>query len=97
MTKEYKDYLRQEGWNTEELSDVLYIMDILRDIRYEIENCVRGCNTGAYTYADLKNVLKEYTERLSTAVDSIYPDYADKKDEKAYEEMLKEEEEEDNE
>ena len=93
MTEELKRYLAQEGWNTEELSEVLDVMDELRSVRYEIENCVRGCNTGAYTYAELKTVLNRLAEQLTTAIDSIYPGYPDKQDEEAFEEMLKEEEE----
>ena len=57
------------GWNKEELSRVVSVLDDLYDAKYEIENCVRGCMTGAETYKELGKYLKGLADQLSDAAE----------------------------
>lgn len=53
-----------DGWNTEALSNLVTALSEANNLLYEIENCVRGCHSGAHTYAE----LKEYAEKVARMI-----------------------------
>lgn len=62
-----------DGWNREKLEST-GLMDVLLDIRkvdYELQNCVRGCETDAETYSALGEVLQKLSERLNSAATDV--------------------------
>ena len=93
MKKEIKAYLEGEGWNADDLYDVIQVLDKIRDLRYEIENCRRGCYTGALTYSELQSKINRLAAELGEAADYIWAESLDARDEREAEEYLREEEE----
>ncbi len=68
------------GWNEDKVYDVLNVMDDIYDAAYELKNCVRGCNTGAYTYKELSNVICRLAERLQEAGENLAYEQEDEED-----------------
>ena len=97
MKPELKSYLQENGWNTENLYDLIEVLDKLRDLRYEIENCCRGCYTGALTYAQLETKVKNLAVELKESFDCVWSEKLDEDDEREFEEEQREEEEDDTE
>ena len=61
--------MSNNGWNSDELASVVRALDNLYDTKYEIENCVRGCRTGAETYKELGEYLKKQAQALIDAAE----------------------------
>lgn len=53
-----------DGWNIDRLESVVSVLSEANSALYELENCVRGCNTGAETYEELQDYLKRLGRRL---------------------------------
>ena len=92
MEKDLRSWQKAEGWDTDVLYDLMEVLEEIRSVKYEIENCVRGAYTGAVTYKELKTSLWRLAEKFSNTVDEISDDYADREDEMEYDEMVAEEE-----
>lgn len=65
------------GWDKEELYSLTSALDEAQSINYEINNCIRGCYSGADTYAELKERIKRLASKLEQAADDIDADYLD--------------------
>lgn len=53
-----------DGWNEEKLESLISLLGELQNINYELENCRRGCYSGANTYAELGEKIVWLGERL---------------------------------
>ena len=53
-----------DGWNIDRLESVISVLSEANSALYELENCVRGCNTGVKTYEELQEYLKNLGRRL---------------------------------
>lgn len=53
-----------EGWNTEQLSNLMMALEKCRSLHYELSNCIRGCYSGAHTYPELKAHVQEIIRML---------------------------------
>ena len=66
-----------DGWaSVYGLKDTL---DLIYNLTYELERCVRGVYTGAKTWKDLSDYIKELAQDLSDAADEMAgkPEVAD--------------------
>lgn len=52
------------GWNTDKLETLLNLLGDVYNLQYEIENCVRGCYTGAHTYEELGEYIRGLANQL---------------------------------
>ncbi len=93
MEKDLRSWLKSEGWNSDNLDELMEVLEEIRSVKYELDNCVRGSYTGAVTYKELKKSLWRLAEQFSDAVDCISDEYADREDELEYEHLVEEEEE----
>jgi hypothetical protein len=93
MEKDLRSWQKSEGWDSDNLYDLMEVLEEIRSVKYEIDNCVRGSYTGAVTYKELKKSLWRLAEKFSDAVDCISDEYADRQDELEYEQLVAEEEE----
>jgi hypothetical protein len=69
------------GWNKNELYSVLAALDEAQEFNYEINNCIRGCYTGAKTYTELKERIQRLASKLAEAADEIDGAWLDSHDE----------------
>lgn len=92
MEKDLRSWLKSEGWDSDNLYDLLEVLEEIRSVKYEIENCIRGSYTGAVTYKELKKSLSHLAEKFSEEVDAISDTWADRTDEERFNEELAEEE-----
>ena len=53
-----------DGWNEDRLESVISVLSEASDALYELQNCIRGCNTGAETYEELQSYLENLGRRL---------------------------------
>lgn len=68
-----------DGWNEDKVFRVEYAIDEITKAGYELQNCVKGCYTGARTYSELSNYLCKLADRLREEAESIA--YEDEDDE----------------
>lgn len=73
--KENKDLTEDydsDGWDLED-SDLVQVLEKLGDVKYEIDNCVRGsyATHGAETYAELADIVKDLANDLIDSADAI--------------------------
>lgn len=73
--KENKDLTEDydsDGWDLEE-SDLVQVLEKLADVKYEIDNCVRGsyATHGAETYEELADIVKDLANELIDSADAI--------------------------
>ena len=92
MKPELKSYLQENGWNTDNLYDLIEVLDKLRELRYELDNCRRGCYTGALTYVQLEAKVKNLATELKESFDCVWSEKLDEEDEMEFEEEMREEE-----
>ena len=60
-----------DGWNLED-SVVSEVLDQIQDLKYEIDNCVRGSYaTNCKTYADLALVFEDFSDRLAMCAEEL--------------------------
>ena len=61
-----------DGWELED-SDLVQVLEKLGDVKYEIDNCVRGsyATHGAETYAELADIVKDLANDLIDSADAI--------------------------
>ena len=76
--KDFRNELINNGWqfdgddNAVDIKDELSeILADIYDLNYEINSCVRGCNTACYTYEELGNYISELADRLSYIADDV--------------------------
>lgn len=60
-----------DGWNEDRLESVISVLSEANGALYELENCVRGCNTGAKTYEELQDYLKRLGRRLTLEAEGM--------------------------
>lgn len=53
-----------DGWNEDRLESIIGVLSEASDALYELQNCIRGCNTGATTYEELSDYLHDLGKRL---------------------------------
>jgi len=58
-----------DGWNIDRLESVVSVLSEANSALYELENCVRGCNTGARTYKELQTYLNSLADSLHNAAE----------------------------
>lgn len=65
-----------DGWNTDidSIYELNSILDEAYNLKYEIENCVRGAYTKCHTLSELGEYVTELGERLSYIGDCISED-----------------------
>lgn len=68
LTEDYDS----DGWDLED-SDLVQVLEKLGDVKYEINNCVRGsyATHGAETYAELADIVKDLANDLIDSADAI--------------------------
>lgn len=68
LTEDYDS----DGWDLED-SDLVQVLEKLADVKYEIDNCVRGsyATHGAETYAELADIVKDLANDLIYSADAI--------------------------
>lgn len=68
LTEDYDS----DGWDLED-SDLVQVLEKLADVKYEIDNCVRGsyATHGAETYAELADIVKDLANDLIDSADAI--------------------------
>lgn len=68
LTEDYEN----DGWDLED-SDLVQVLQKLEDVKYEIDNCVRGsyATNGADTYTELADVVKDLANELIDCADAI--------------------------
>lgn len=68
LTEDYDS----DGWDLED-SDLVQVLEKLGDVKYEIDNCVRGsyATHGAETYAELADIVKDLANDLIESADAI--------------------------
>lgn len=61
-----------DGWDLED-SDLVQVLEKLADVKYEIDNCVRGtyATHGAETYEELADIVKDLANELIDSADAI--------------------------
>lgn len=53
-----------DGWDENELYDLIKVLDDIYDLSYEIKNCYRGAYTDANTYNELADHIEDLAARL---------------------------------
>lgn len=68
LTEDYDS----DGWDIED-SDLVQVLEKLADVKYEIDNCVRGsyATHGAETYEELADIVKDLANELIDSADAI--------------------------
>lgn len=68
LTEDYDN----DGWDLED-SDLVQVLEKLADVKYEIDNCVRGsyATYGAETYEELADIVKDLANELIDSADAI--------------------------
>lgn len=68
LTEDYDS----DGWDLED-SDLVQVLEKLVDVKYEIDNCVRGsyATHGAETYGELADIVKDLANELIDSADAI--------------------------
>ena len=69
------------GWNLSDNDELMGVLSDIYSLEYEIKNCVRGCYTGAHTYEELADKIRELGEALADAADSVRYTQEDEEDE----------------
>lgn len=60
-----------DRWDTEGMDDLHEVLSDICNTKYEIDNCVRGCQTGCHTYGELAEHLRWLADRLTFVADDI--------------------------
>lgn len=70
--KDLTEAFESDGWELED-SDLVQVLEKLADVKYEIDNCVRGsyATHGAETYAELADIVKDLANDLIDSADAI--------------------------
>lgn len=70
--KDLTEAFESDGWELED-SDLVQVLEKLADVKYEIDNCVRGsyATHGAETYAELADIVKDLANDLIESADAI--------------------------
>jgi len=92
---DYKPYLQSNGWDTEELYELMQVLDKIRELRYELDCCRRGCYTGALTYVELQAKVNKLAIEMGEAADYICAEWLDNRDQAEIDKEIAEEEAED--
>ena len=74
MVKKFENFLNENisnGWDEDELSELMDILDDIVDLQYEIKHCARGVKTKCKTYDQLGEYIEELGTRLAEFGDSI--------------------------
>lgn len=70
--KDLTEAFESDGWELEE-SDLVQVLEKLADVKYEIDNCVRGsyATHGAETYEELADIVKDLANELIDSAEAI--------------------------
>lgn len=70
--KDLTEAFESDGWELED-SDLVQVLEKLADVKYEIDNCVRGsyATHGAKTYKELTDIVKDLANELIDSADAI--------------------------
>lgn len=70
--KDLTEAFESDGWELED-SDLVQVLEKLADVKYEIDNCVRGsyATHGAETYEELADIVKDLANELIDSADAI--------------------------
>lgn len=70
--KDLTEAFESDGWDLED-SDLVQVLEKLADVKYEIDNCVRGsyATHGAETYGELADIVKDLANELIDSADAI--------------------------
>lgn len=80
MTKRYVKSSSENGWNEENLYDVLTVTDKIYDLSYEIQHCIRGVYTCTVTYENLAEYIIKLGEELQEVGEDLLYNYASEYD-----------------
>lgn len=53
-----------DGWDENELYDLIEVLEDIYNLQYEVKNSVRGAYTNATTYAELADHIEDLASRL---------------------------------
>lgn len=53
-----------DGWDENELYNLIEVLDDIYNLSYEIKNCYRGAYTNVNTYKDLADQIEDLAARL---------------------------------
>ena len=53
-----------DGWDENELYELVEVLDDIYNLTYEIKSCVRGAYTNATTYEELADHIEDLASRL---------------------------------
>lgn len=62
------------GWDKNQLDTLIAALEDAQELLYEINNCVRGCRSGAHTYQELGEYARRVANRITTGAEDC--DYA---------------------
>lgn len=62
------------GWDNNQLPTLIAALEDAQELLYEINNCVRGCRSGAHTYEELRVYARRVASRIVTGAEDC--DYA---------------------
>ena len=75
VAKEVKKALNEsrsdDGWDENELYDLIEVLGDIYNLQYEIKNCVRGAYTGAETWSELADYIEDLAEKLNEQAEYI--------------------------
>ena len=57
------------GWDQEQLTSLIEALEDAQDLLYEINNCIRGCSSGAHTYEELGEYARRIANRIMTGAE----------------------------
>ena len=52
------------GWDQNQLTTLIEALEDAQNLLYEINNCVRGCHSGAHTYEELGEYARSVSDRI---------------------------------
>lgn len=57
------------GWNQEQIPNLVAALEDANQLLYELNNCIRGCYSGAHTYEELKEYAERIADRIKTGAE----------------------------
>ena len=64
VKKALNESREDNGWDENELYDLIEVLDDIYDLQYEIKTCIRGAYTNATTYKELADHIEDLASRL---------------------------------
>ena len=60
-----------DGWDENELYDLIEVLDDIYNLQYEVKHCVRGAYTNATTYTELADYIEDLASRLEESASYV--------------------------